>query len=109
MRAGPGWPLPCWRSWVNNVALVAYPNEPDSVSCASTWCPSRRSSSGSSSSPLNEPLTGDDLQRVANRLSDSLSGLNCQEILAKTKDVSPFERAVTESVTDISDHYIEGL
>ena len=114
---------------VNNVGLVTYPKEPESRLMRINLVPIQESLAflilvlqevklRKQLIPLKEPLTGDDLQTVANRLSDSLSGLNRQEILAKTKDVSPFERAVTESVTDImetedrslySDHYIEGL
>ena len=68
--------------------------------------------------PLTEPLTADDLQMVANKLSDTLSGRNRQEIIPKIRDMSPLERSVTESVVDImeaedralyTDHYIEGL
>ena len=55
---------------------------------------------------------------VANRLSDSLSGLSRREILNKSTDTSPFERTVTDMILDImeaedqasyTDHYIEGL
>jgi len=68
--------------------------------------------------PLSEPLSSDDLQMIANRLSDSMNGLSRQEILAQTVEISPFERAVTDMVLDIMesedsaqyrDHCIEGL
>ena len=114
---------------VNNVGLVTYPKEPESRLMRINLVPVQESLAflilvlqevklRKQLIPLKEPLTSDNLQTVANRLSDSLSGLNRQEILAKTKDVSAFERSVTESVTDImetedrslySDHYIEGL
>ena len=114
---------------VNNVALVTYPREPESrlmrinlvhiqESLAFLILVFQEVKLKKQLLPLSEPLTSDDLQMVANRLSASLSGLSRQEILTKTVDVSPFERTVTNMVMDImeaedralySDHYIEGL
>ena len=114
---------------VNNVALVTYPREPESrlmrinlvhiqESLAFLILVFQEVKLKKQLLTLSEPLTSDDLQMVANRLSASLSGLNRQEILTKTVDVSPFERTVTNMVLDImeaedralySDHYIEGL
>jgi heat-inducible transcriptional repressor len=114
---------------VNNVGMVTYPRESESRLMRINLVPIQESLAflilvlqevklRKQLLPLSEPLNVDDLQTVANKLSDSLSGLNRQEILAKTKDASPFERTVTESVVDImeaedmalySDHYIEGL
>ena len=114
---------------VNNVALVTYPREPQSrlmrinlvhiqESLAFLILVLQEVKLRKLLLPLNEPLTSDDLQMAANRLSDSLIGLNRQEILTKTVDISPFERTVTDMVLDImeaedralySDHYIEGL
>ena len=113
---------------VNNVGMVTYPRESESRLMRINLVPIQESLAflilvlqevklRKQLLPLSEPLNVDDLQTVANKLSDSLSGLNRQEILAKTKDASPFERTVTESVVDImeaedmalySDHYIEG-
>ena len=68
--------------------------------------------------PLSEPLTSDELQKVANRLSDSLGGLSRDEIQSSPVELSPFEHQVTEMITDImwredqalyNDHYVEGL
>jgi len=114
---------------VNNVALVTYPREPESrlmrinlvhiqESLAFLILVFQEVKLKKQLLPLSEPLTSDDLQMVANRLSASLRGLSRQEILTKTVDISPFERTVTNMVTDImeaedkalySDHYIEGL
>ena len=114
---------------VNNVALVTYPRESESrlmrinlvqvqESLAFLILVFQEVKLRKQLLPLSEPLTSDDLQMVANRLSTSLSGLSRQEILTKTVNVSPFERTVTDMVLDImeaedralySDHYIEGL
>jgi len=114
---------------VNNVALVTYPREVESrlmrinlvqvqESLAFLILVLQEVKLRKQLLPLSEPLTSDDLQMVANRLSTSLSGLSRQEILTKTVNVSPFERIVTDMVIDImeaedralySDHYIEGL
>ena len=114
---------------VNNVALVTYPRESESrlmrinlvqvqESLAFLILVLQEVKLRKQLLPLSEPLTSDDLQMVANRLSTSLSGLSRQEILTKTVNVSPFERTVTDMVMDImeaedralySDHYIEGL
>lgn len=114
---------------VNNVALVTYPREPQSrlmhinlvhiqESLAFVILVLQEVKLRKQLLTLSEPLTSDDLQMTANKLSDSLSGLSRQEILTKKVDVSPFERTVTDLVLDImeaedmalySDHYIEGL
>ncbi len=114
---------------VNNAALVTYPREPESrlirinlvhiqESLAFLILVLQEVRLRKQLLPLSEPLTSEDLQMVANRLSDSLSGLSRREILNKPVDVSPFERTVTDMVLDImeaedralySDHYIEGL
>ena len=114
---------------VNNAALVTYPREPESrlirinlvhiqESLAFLILVLQEVKLRKQLLPLSEPLTSEDLQMVANRLSDSLSGLSRREILNKRVDVSPFERTVTDMVLDImeaedralySDHYIEGL
>ena len=114
---------------VNNVALVTYPREPESrlmrinlvyiqESLAFLILVFQEAKLKKQLLPLSEPLTSDDLQMVANRLSASFSGLSRQEILTKTLNVSPFERKVTNMVLDVmeaedralySDLYIEGL
>jgi len=114
---------------VNNAALVTYPREPESrlirinlvhiqESLAFLILVLQEVKLRKQLLPLSEPLTSEDLQMVANRLSDSLSGLSRREILNKPVDISPFERTVTDMVLDImeaedralySDHYIEGL
>jgi heat-inducible transcriptional repressor len=114
---------------VNNAALVTYPREPESRlmrinlvqvqdSLAFLILVLQEVKLRKQLLPLSEPLSNDDLQTVANRLSTSLKGLSRQEILAATADASPFERTVTDMVLDImeaedralyGDHYIEGL
>jgi heat-inducible transcriptional repressor len=114
---------------VNNAAIVTYPREPESrlirinlvqvqESLAFLILVLQEVKLRKLLLPLSEPLTSDDLQAVANRMSASLNGLSRQEIMTKTVDVSPFERTVTDMVLDImeaedsdlySNHYIEGL
>ncbi|MBI4282009.1 MAG: heat-inducible transcription repressor HrcA [Chloroflexi bacterium] len=114
---------------VNNAALVTYPKEPETrlirinlvqiqESLAFLILVLQEVKLRKQLLPLSEPLTSDDLQMVANRLSDSLGGLSRREIQARPADISPFERTVTDMVLDImeaedqalySDHYIEGL
>jgi heat-inducible transcriptional repressor len=114
---------------VNNAAIVTYPREPESrlmrinlvqvqESLAFLILVLQEVKLRKLLLPLNEPLSNDDLQAVANRLSASLSGLSRQQIMAKTVDVSPFERIVTDMVLDMMeaedsalyrDHYVEGL
>lgn len=114
---------------VNNAALVTYPKGPESrlirinlvqiqESLAFLILVLQEVKLRKQLLPLSEPLTSEDLQMVANKLSDSLSGLSRREILSRPTDVSPFERTVTDMVLDImdaedqalhSDHYIEGL
>jgi heat-inducible transcriptional repressor len=114
---------------INNAALVTYPRGPESrlvrinlvhiqESLAFLILVLQEVKLRKQLLPLSEPLTSDDLQMVANRLSDSLSGLSRREILNKPVDVSPFERTVTDMILDImeaedlalySDHYVEGL
>lgn len=114
---------------INNAALVTYPRGPESrlirinlvhiqESLAFLILVLQEVKLRKQLLPLSEPLTSDDLQIVANRLSDSLSGLSRREILNKPVDVSPFERTVTDMILDImeaedlalySDHYVEGL
>ncbi|MFH1560805.1 MAG: heat-inducible transcriptional repressor HrcA [Chloroflexota bacterium] len=114
---------------VNNVALVTYPKEPESrlirinlvhiqESLAFLILVLQEVKLRKQLLPLSEPLTSEELQMVANRLSDSLNGLSRREILPKTGYLSPFERTVTDMILDImeaedqalyTDHYIEGL
>ncbi|MBF8266781.1 MAG: Heat-inducible transcription repressor HrcA [Dehalococcoidia bacterium] len=59
--------------------------------------------------PLSDPLTGEDLQRVANRLSDTLGGLSRNEILSNSLELSPFENQVTEMILEIMGHEDQAL
>ena len=114
---------------VNNVGMVTYPRETESRLMRINLVPIQESLAflilvlqevklRKQLLTLSEPLTGDDLQIVANKLSETLSGRNRQEIIPKIRDMSPIERSVAESVVDImeaedralyTDHYIEGL
>ena len=75
---------------VNNVGMVTYPRESESRLMRINLVPIQESlvflilvlqevKLRKQLLPLSEPLTVDDLQTVANKLSDSLSGLNRQE------------------------------
>jgi heat-inducible transcriptional repressor len=114
---------------VGNAALVTYPREPESrlirinlvhiqESLAFLILVLQEVKLRKQLFTLSEPFTSEELQTVANKLNDSLSGLSRQEILKKHADVSPFERTVTDMVLDImetedralyGDHYVEGL
>ena len=113
----------------NNVGMVTYPRERESRLMRVNLVPIQESLAflilvlqevklRKQLVPLSEPLSGDDLQTVANKLSETLSGRNRQEIIPKIREMSPLERSVAESVVDImeaedralyTDHYVEGL
>jgi heat-inducible transcriptional repressor len=114
---------------VNNVAVVTYPRWPQSrvvrvdlvyvqEFLAFLILVLQEAKLQKKILPLREPLTPDELQGVANKLSGSLGGLSRNEILSSSLDLSPFESHVTELIGDImwredqalyNDHYVEGL
>lgn len=54
--------------------------------------------------PLEYALTPDELTMVANRLNDSLAGMNSREILAAPREMESFPSHVTDTVADIMSH-----
>lgn len=68
--------------------------------------------------PLKEPVTQDELTHAANKLNVVFSSLSRSEILAKSVELTPLERDITDVALDllgeyqtekIPDYYVDGL
>ena len=113
----------------NNAAVVSYPKQPQSKflrinlvyiqdSLAFLILVLEKVHLRKQLLPLIEPISNDQLQFISNKLSDSLKGLNREEIMEKNLDSSPFETKVmdiiikimeSEDRNNIGETYVYGL